>query len=95
MLTPKKVKYAPAVAEDEALVNAVALKVRKVLNVKNSALEEVQEELACLKNKLLATVKPDSTRQLYVKHVAKGCDVKTIRVISLFFVKHFINFFIF
>jgi hypothetical protein len=32
MSTPKKVKYAPAVAEDEALVNAVTTKLRKVLN---------------------------------------------------------------
>jgi hypothetical protein len=55
-------KYAPAVAEDEALVNAVASKLRKVLQLKNSALEEVQGELACLKNKLLATVKPETTR---------------------------------
>ncbi|EFX66346.1 hypothetical protein DAPPUDRAFT_263284 [Daphnia pulex] len=31
MSTPKKVKYAPAVAEDEALVNAVTTKLRKVM----------------------------------------------------------------
>ncbi|EFX69771.1 hypothetical protein DAPPUDRAFT_328724 [Daphnia pulex] len=79
MSTPKKVKYAPAVAEDEALVNAVTTKLRKVLNLKNSVLEEVQEELTCLKNKLLDTVKTDMTRQLFVKHVLKKCEVKTIR----------------
>jgi hypothetical protein len=47
-------------------------------------LEEIQLELTCLKNKLLATVKTDTTRQLFVKHVLKKCEVKKIRVISLF-----------
>jgi hypothetical protein len=32
MSTPKKKKYAPAVAENEALVTAVTIKLRKVLN---------------------------------------------------------------
>ncbi|EFX66363.1 hypothetical protein DAPPUDRAFT_263294 [Daphnia pulex] len=32
MSTPKKMKYAPAVAENEALVTAVTIKLRKVLN---------------------------------------------------------------